>query len=258
MARVIAVANQKGGVGKTTTVINLGAWLGDKGKKVLCVDMDPQANLTTGLGVDFRKIERSVYDVLVKPKMRIESVVIETKCKGLDLAPSHINLSGAEIELVPMYGREAALSRSMGLIGERYDFIFIDCPPSLSLLTVNALTTARELLITMQPHPFAMDGLDKLFETFDIVRDQLNDKLSLLGVVVTMYDARTNISKKMVEEMKRHKRLAGKVFKTIVPSNVTLADSQREGVPITRFSRSCPGAKAYEQLCEEFLNQVAR
>ena len=256
MARMIVVANQKGGVGKTTTVINLAASLADKQKKVLCVDMDPQANLTTGLGVDFHKLELSIYDVLVNPKTRIKSVVVPTKCKGLDLAPSHINLSGAEIELVPMYGREAALRKSMGLIGDEYDFIFIDCPPSLSLLTVNALTTARELLVAIQPHPFAMDGLDKLFETFDIVREQLNEKLCFLGAVVTMYDARTNISKEMVEEIRRHSRLGGKVFKTIVPSNITLADSQKEGVPITQFNRNCAGAKAYEELSQELLGGI--
>lgn len=255
MARIIAVANQKGGVGKTTTVINLGACLADKQKKILCVDMDPQANLTTGLGVDFHKLKSSIYDVLVNPKTRIKSAVVSTKYKGLDLAPSHINLSGAEIELVPMYGRETALNKSMGLIADEYDFIFIDCPPSLSLLTVNALTTARELLIAMQPHPFAMDGLDKLFETFDIVKDQLNEQLSFLGVVVTMYDARTNISKEMVEKINHHTRLTGKVFKTIIPSNITLADSQREGAPIIHFNRGCPGANAYDELSQEFLTR---
>ena len=190
--RVIAIANQKGGSGKTTTAINVSACLGELGKRVLAIDMDPQFNLTSGFGVNPEELGESIYDVLVAPKKGIKRIIRSTKFKRLDVAPSHIDLSSAEIEMVPVYGREFVLKKALSDVKEEYDFIIIDCPPSLSLLTVNGLTSAEELIIPVQSHHFALVGLEKLMDMFDIVKDEMNEAIRLLGVVVTMFDSRTN------------------------------------------------------------------
>jgi len=251
--RIIAIMNQKGGVGKTTTTLNLGAALAEMGKRVLLIDLDPQANLTRGFGVGSAEVEESVYDVLVDPEAMLEPVIRETGCERLYLAPSHLDLSGAEVEMVPMYGRESRLTKSLGGLPEQFDLIMIDCLPSLSLLTINAMVAAREIFVPMQAHPFALEGLTKLFEVFDLVKAQMNPELELTGVLLTMFDTRTNVSKAVRDELQKHPRTGDVLFETIIRQNIKIAESQGEGVPVIHFDPTCHGAQAYRELAREFL-----
>jgi chromosome partitioning protein len=252
-ARIITVMNQKGGVGKTTTTINLGAALAELGRRVLLVDMDPQANLTRGLGLSHEEVERgkSTYDVLTDQKAELAAAVRRTRWDRLDIAPSHIDLSGAEIEMVNMYGRELRLRKAMGELPERYDYVLIDCLPSLSLITVNAVAAAREVFVPMQAHPFALEGLGKLFEVLDLVKAEINPEIELTGVVVNMYDPRTKVAQAVMESMREHPRLGQKILKTIIRQNIKIAESQGAGLPVIHFDRHCHGAVAYRVLAEE-------
>ncbi len=253
--KVIAIANQKGGCGKTTTAINVSACLGKLGKRVLAIDMDPQANLTSGLGINSEELNESIYNVLIEPKKGIKRIIHSTRFKGIDVAPSHINLAGAEIEMVPLYGREFVLKKALENIKDDYDFILIDCPPSLSLLTVNALTSASELIIPVQAHHFALGGLTKLMDMFDIVKEEMNEGISLLGVVVTMFDSRANVSKDALDILKKDKQVSGKLFKSIIRMNIKLVESGKEGAPIIYYDKDCHGATAYMSLTREVIQR---
>lgn len=255
--RIIAFANQKGGVGKTTTALNVGACLAEKDKRVLFIDMDPQANLTSGIGVDPGKIELSMYDVLLNAKKGIKRVIIPTRYKNLSIAPSHINLSSAEIEMVPLYGREFVLKKAIekDKISDEYDFILIDCPPSLSLLTVNGLTTANELIIPMQAHHFALVGLTKLLEMVSIIKEEMNDKLEIIGVLLTMVDTRTNVAKEVQDRLREIPEVKDKIFNTIIGVNIKLVEAVKKGVPIIYYRSSSHGALAYQELTEEILRR---
>jgi chromosome partitioning protein len=252
-ARIITVMNQKGGVGKTTTVINLGAALAELGRRVLLVDMDPQANLTRGLGFSHEEVEKgkSTYDVLTDTKNDLASAVRETRWPRLDLVPSHIDLSGAEIEMVNMYGRELRLRKAIGTLPESYDYVMIDCLPSLSLITVNAVAAAREVFVPMQAHPFALEGLGKLFEVLDLVRAEINPVIHLTGVVVNMFDPRTKVAQSVMDVLRSHERIGPRIFKTIIGQNIKIAESQGAGLPVIYFDRHCHGAVAYRVLAEE-------
>ncbi len=252
-ARVITVMNQKGGVGKTTTTINLGAALAELGRRVLLVDMDPQANLTRGLGLSHDEVDRgkSIYDVITDQKAMLADAVCRTAWERLDLVPSHIDLSGAEIEMVSMYGRELRLRKAMGDTPESYDYVILDCLPSLSLITVNAVAAAREVFVPMQAHPFALEGLGKLFEVLDLVKAEINPEIALTGVIVNMFDPRTKVAQRVMETMRGHERLGGKIFKTIIRQNIKIAESQGAGQPVIHFDRHCHGAVAYRVLAEE-------
>jgi chromosome partitioning protein len=250
--RVIAVANQKGGVGKTTTAINLAACLAQAGKKVLAIDFDPQGNTTSGLGLNKHKLERTVYRMLLG-ECRIDQATFETAVEGLYILPSNVELSGAEIELIGFDKREYLLKSAMEDIRYLYDFIIIDCPPSLSLLTVNALTAADTVLVPIQCEYFALEGLSQLTHTIELVKRRLNPRLELEGVVFTMYDSRTNLSMQVIEEVKGH--LTGNTFKTVVPRNVRLSEAPSHGLPITVYDVKSKGAEAYQALAKEVIDR---
>jgi chromosome partitioning protein len=249
VGRTIACANQKGGVGKTTTVVNLASYLALQGDRVLVIDLDPQGNGTSGLGVDRSAIERSIYDAIVDD-IPIDQIVLRGAVEGIDLAPSAIALAGAELELAGVTARERRLRRLVEPITNEYDVIFIDCPPSLGLLTVNALTAADAVLIPLQCEYYALEGLTQLLATIDLVRDHLNPDLELDGVVLTMYDARTNLSADVAAEARRH--LGRSVYETIIPRSVRLSEAPSHGLPISRYAPESRGAAAYAQLALEF------
>jgi chromosome partitioning protein len=248
VVRVTACTNQKGGVGKTTTVINLAAYLALSGTRTLVIDLDPQGNATSGLGVDRRTVERSTYDALVD-RAPINELVVETSMPGLDLVPSAPALSGAEVELVGMTAREHRLSASLAELDERYERVLIDCPPSLGLLTLNALTAADGVLIPIQTEYYALEGLSQLVNTIRRVREGLNPRLEIDGVLLTMYDARTNLSAQVASEVRRH--MNGTVYHTVVPRSVRLSEAPSHGLPIALYDPASRGADAYRELAGE-------
>lgn len=252
-ARVISVMNQKGGVGKTTTTLNLGAALALQGRRVLLIDLDPQANLTHGLNRSAADLSQCIYELLIGQKPDVKALIQHTEYKRLDLLPSHIDVSGAEIELVPMIGRETRLKRSVDLLRDEYDYILIDCLPALSLLTVNALVASDEAIVPLQAHPFALEGLGKLFEVVGMIREALNPELHVSGVVVTLFDSRTNVSRETLGRLKDDERLAPHLFDTIVKVNIKIAESQNHGIPAVHYAPRSPGALAYMGLCEELM-----
>lgn len=252
MGRIIAVANQKGGVGKTTTSINLAACLAEKGKKVLAVDMDPQGNLTSGLGVDKDSVEKSIYELIIG-EVDIKEVINKEVLENLDIIPTSIDLSAAEIELIGVDDKEYILRNTIDQVKDQYDFVIIDCPPSLSMLTINAMTTADSVIVPIQCEYYALEGLSQLIHTIDLVKDRLNNDLEIEGVVFTMYDARTNLSLQVVENVKEN--LQQNIYKTIIPRNVRLAEAPSYGQPITLYDPRSTGAEAYRLLAEEVINR---
>ena len=254
MGRIIAVANQKGGVGKTTTATNLSACLAEKGKKVLAIDIDPQGNMTSGLGVDKNQLDETVYD-LILDECTLEDCLQKDVLENLALIPSNVNLAGAEIELIGVEDKEFILKEAVDQVREQYDFIIIDCPPSLNTLTVNAMTTADTVLVPIQCEYFALEGLSQLIHTIDLVRERLNPSLKIEGVVFTMYDARTNLSLQVVENVKEN--LQQTVYKSIIPRNVRLAEAPSHGKPITLYDSKSAGAEAYRDLADEVIENAA-
>ena len=252
MGEIIACANQKGGVGKTTTVVSLASYLALDGHRVLLVDMDPQGNATSGLGIDRTTIERSVYDVLLA-SVPVSKAVQGTSVDGLNVLPSDRSLAGAEVELVPSSARERRLKQVLEVSGEDYDFILLDCPPSLGLLTVNALTAADSVIIPLQCEYYALEGLGQLMATVDLIREHLNPGLKLKGVILTMHDGRTSLSADVTAEVRRH--LGTQVFKAVVPRSVRLAEAPSYGQPIAEYSPSSRGALAYQTLTAELLER---
>ncbi len=248
MGRIIAIANQKGGVGKTTTAINLSACLAEMGKKVLTIDLDPQGNTTSGLGVDKNQQNKTAYELLIGQET-VESCVQKEVFPNLDLLPSNVNLSGAEIELIGIHRKEYILKDEIDKVRDQYEFVIIDCPPSLNMLTVNAMTTADTVLVPIQCEYYALEGLTQLIHTINLVKQRLNPSLELEGVVFTMYDARTNLSLQVVENVKSS--LKNTVYKTIIPRNVRLAEAPSHGMPITQYDPRSAGAESYRLLAEE-------
>lgn len=252
MGRAIAITNQKGGVGKTTTSINLSACLAEAGKKVLLVDVDPQGNATSGVGIDKNSLENTIYDLIIG-ECEIDDCLIETDIENLSLIPANANLSGAEIDLIGIDNREFVVKNSIEKIKDNYDFVIIDCPPSLSMLTVNALTTADTVLVPIQCEYYALEGLSQLIHTINLVKKRLNPDLEMEGVVFTMYDARTNLSLEVVENVKDN--LKQNIYKTIIPRNVRLAEAPSHGLPINLYDSKSAGAESYRLLAEEVIEK---
>jgi chromosome partitioning protein len=250
VGKVVAVANQKGGVGKTTTTVNLGACLAEMGKRVLLMDLDPQGHVSSGLGVEKSTINQCVYDVVIN-NVPLRDIIVPTAFKNLWLAPSTIDLAGAELELVPAISRETRLREALAGYRGQYDFLFIDCPPSLGLLTVNALTAADTLLVPIQCEYYALEGLSQLMNTIHLVRTHLNPDLQLEGVLLTMYDSRTNLSSQVEDEVKKYFR--DKVYRTIIPRNVRLSEAPSHGLPIISYDPKSKGAEVYSELAKEVI-----
>ncbi len=252
MGRIIAVANQKGGVGKTTTAINLSSCLAAKGQRVLAIDMDPQGNMTSGLSVDKDDVDYTVYDLLIG-EVTIEQVLCKEVFENLDILPANIDLSGAEIELLNTENKEYILRDEVSKIRSNYDFVIIDCPPSLSMLTINAMTTADTVLVPIQCEYYALEGLSQLIKTIELVKERLNEHLEMEGVVFTMYDARTNLSLQVVENVKDN--LDQTIYKTIIPRNIRLAEAPSHGLPINLYDARSTGAESYMLLADEVIHK---
>ena len=254
--RIIAVANEKGGVGKTVTVLNIGAVLSQKGLKILIVDMDPQSNATRGLGVGANETMISIYDVMMnKTAVSVDASILETRWKNLDLIPSHIDLAGAEVELINEIGRENRLKESLGPLKGKYDFILLDTPPSLSLLTVNVFTYANEILVPCQTHPYAYDALDELFDTIFALKRELNPDLKVIGIVATLFDCRTRVSQRILEKLKNDDRYQTLMLDTIIRTNTTIAESADVGKPVVFYRSGSYGAIDYKNLADELLTR---
>lgn len=251
MGKVIAVFNQKGGVGKTTTNVNLSACIAEKGKKVCVIDIDPQGNTTSGLGIDKNILENTIYDIIIE-EVNIKEAIVTTEYENLHLIPSSVQLAGAEIELTGMQNREIKLKKAIDEIKEEYDYIFIDCPPSLGLLTINSLAAVDSVLIPIQCEYYALEGVSQLMNTIQLIKKNLNPKLEVQGVVLSMFDGRTNLSIQVVDEVKNY--FKGKVYTTIIPRNVRLAEAPSFGQPVIYYDIRSKGAEAYTDLAEEFLD----
>lgn len=249
MGKIISIANQKGGVGKTTTAINLSTILAKKGKKVLMIDADPQGNATSGVGVD-KDVETSVYDLLVND-IEAKDAIQKTEIRNLSICPSNINLAGAEVELVSMMSREYRLKEKLDTIKDDYDYIIIDCPPSLGLITLNSFTASDSVLIPVQCEYYALEGLGQLLNTINLVKKHLNKRLQVEGALLTMYDIRTNLSNQVVKEVKGY--FGERVYKTVIPRNVRLSEAPSYGMPISVYDPKSKGAKSYEKFVKEFL-----
>ena len=250
MGRIIAIANQKGGVGKTTTSINLSASLAVKGKKVLVIDTDPQGNTTSGFGIDKNNLENTIYE-LILGECSISDCVIKDVIPGVSVVPSNVNLAAAEIELIGVEKKEYILSNEVDYIKDEYDYIIIDCPPSLNMLTINAMTTADSVLVPIQCEYYALEGLSQLIHTINLVKERLNPHLEMEGVVFTMYDSRTNLSMQVVENVK--KNLNQRVYQTLIPRNIRLAEAPSYGLPINMYDSKSAGAEEHLQLAEEVM-----
>lgn len=255
MGKAIAIFNQKGGVGKTTTNINLGASLALKGKKVLMLDIDPQGNTTSGIGISKKDLDKTVYKLLLEDDYDTREAILHTNVKNLDLIPASVDLAGAEIELVELEGREARLRKAISKVKDDYDFIFIDCPPSLGLLTINSLTAVESVLIPIQCEFYALEGVSQLVSTIELVRKNLNKNLEIEGVILSMFDGRTNLSIQVVQEVKKH--FGSKVYSTVIPRNIRLAEAPSFGMAITEYDPKSKGAEAYRDFAEEFLEWEA-
>ena len=251
MGKAIAIFNQKGGVGKTTTNINLAACLALKGKNILIIDIDPQGNTTSGIGVSKRNLKNTIYNILIDKTYDPKNAIIKTNVKNLDLIPASVDLAGAEVELVEIEGRESTLKKALDKIKKDYDYIFIDCPPSLGLLTINSLTAVDSVLIPIQCEFYALEGVSQLVSTIELVKKSLNPELEIQGVILSMFDGRTNLSVQVVQEVKKY--FGGKVYATVIPRNVRLAEAPSFGMPITEYDPKSKGAEAYMDFAEEFL-----
>ena len=252
VGKAIAIFNQKGGVGKTTTNINLAACLALKGKKVLIIDIDPQGNTTSGIGISKRNLKNTIYNILIDKNYDPRKAIINTNVKNLDLIPASVDLAGAEVELVELEGRESTLKKSLDKVKGNYDYIFIDCPPSLGLLTINSLTAVDSVLIPIQCEFYALEGVSQLVSTIELVKKSMNPKLEIQGVILSMFDGRTNLSAQVVQEVKKY--FGGKVYSTVIPRNVRLAEAPSFGMPITEYDPKSKGAEAYMDFAEEFLD----
>ncbi|MDE7184880.1 MAG: AAA family ATPase [Lachnospiraceae bacterium] len=250
MGRIIAIANQKGGVGKTTTSINLSACIAAKGKKVLVIDIDPQGNTTSGYGIEKNELENTIYE-LILGDCSIEDCILKEIFPNISILPSNVNLAAAEIELIGVEKKEYILKNEVDWVKDRYDFIIIDCPPSLSLLTVNAMTTADSVLVPIQCEYYALEGLSQLIHTINLVKERLNPSLDMDGVVFTMYDSRTNLSAQVVENVKSH--LSQKVYNTLIPRNIRLAEAPSYGKPINMYDAKSAGSESYMSLADEVI-----